>query len=116
MKQLIVGCLVIVGIASVVVAQDHDSSITIVNRSEFAIHHLQMTPSDSSRWGRDMLGGDVLLPDEEVTILVACGTYDIRLVDDEGEQCVVPDIDLCDEDAEWVITTGALNRCAGFGD
>ena len=102
--------------ASVALAQDHDSSVTLVNRSAYAIHHIQMTPLGARTWGGDMLRGDVLLPGEQVTILVACGTYNMRLVDEDGGQCVVPNVDLCDEDAEWIITTRDLDHCAGFGD
>jgi len=34
---------------------------------------------------------------------VACDTYDARLVDETGVDCQLRDLDLCLNDADWII-------------
>lgn len=90
-------------------------SLTIENHSDYAIHHLYISPSHKSKWGKDWLGTDVLNPDEKVLVSgLNCSDYDIKLVDDEGDSCVVADVDLCQEDAEWELSNRELANCTGF--
>jgi hypothetical protein len=92
---------------------DGDSSITVENRSSFLIEEIRVTEIDSTNWGPNLLGGDILRPQESLTILVDCDIYDVLIVDDTGLECILFDLDLCFDDAVWVITNGELAACEG---
>lgn len=88
-----------------------DATLTVTNRSDFAIVELYVTQVDNDSWGPNLLSRD-LLPDEQTTIGVACDTYDAKLIDESNVDCRVHDIDLCLNDADWVIRN---DTCPVFG-
>jgi hypothetical protein len=91
------------------------SSVTVENHSDYAIHHLYFTPANSLSWGKDQLGSDVLFPNEQATLKgLECDVYDLKFVDDEGDECIVEDIDLCLEKAVWSLDNDDLAACSGF--
>jgi hypothetical protein len=89
-----------------------DASLRVSNQSDFAIVELRVTSIGSSSWGPNLLGGDVLEPGESLLLGADCGTYDALLVDEDGVDCEIDDIDLCLNDATWVIHN---NTCTVFG-
>jgi hypothetical protein len=89
-----------------------DASLLVVNESDFAISELYLTEIDNPDWGPNLLRGDVLLPDEELLLGVNCDFYDALLIDEDGVECEVFDLDLCLNDATWVIRN---NTCTVFG-
>jgi hypothetical protein len=89
-----------------------DASLRVENRSDFAIVELHVTPIGNSNWGPNLLRGDALLPGESVVLGVSCNTYDALLVDDSGVDCQVNSIDLCLNNADWIIHN---DTCAVFG-
>ena len=90
-------------------------SITVDNDSSYAVHHIFLTPAHEVHWGPDQLGHDVLDPHETITLAgLDCEQYDLKLVDHEGDECTVEDIDLCLEDAHWHLTDSQLSACSGF--
>lgn len=88
-----------------------DASLLVVNESDYAIYELYLTEVDNPNWGPNLLRGDVLLPDEELLLGVDCGFYDALLIDEEGVECELYDLDLCLNDADWVIRN---NTCSVF--
>jgi len=88
-----------------------DATLTVINDSDYVIEELYLTDIGSDRWGPDLLRGDVLFPDEELTLGVDCGLYDALLVDEEGVECELEGIDLCLNDATWYIRN---NTCVAF--
>jgi len=93
------------------------STLTVVNDTGFAIHHLFLSASDDGKWGSDQLGEDVLMPDESLTLTgIACDLYDIKVVDEDGDWCVVENVDLCKVNMRWVISDDVLSACADIGD
>jgi hypothetical protein len=100
----------------VVSSDNTDATLRVTNRSVFTIEHLYVAPVGTVSWGPDQLQGDVLFPDESLTLGVACDFYDGRLVDETNAECIVHDLDLCANDAVWVITTddcdGVFNAAA----
>jgi hypothetical protein len=90
---------------------DADSSLRVANDSDFEIHEMYVTPVDSPTWGPNLLGGDVLFPGESMLVALDCGTYDAMLVDETGAYCEIPRIDLCFDDADWIIRN---NSCTLF--
>ena len=88
-----------------------DATLTVVNQSDFVIEEIYLTEVDNPDWGRNLLGGDPLFPDEELTLGVECDLYDALLVDEDGEECRLRGIDLCLNDATWYISN---NTCVAF--
>lgn len=89
-----------------------DASVTFVNKTSWDIHHVFLSPSDVDSWGPDQLGEDVLEVGGTFTLTgIECDWYDIKLVDEDGDECVVEEIDLCVEDERWVITNKDLLAC-----
>ena len=95
-----------------VIVDDPDSTLLVVNESDFVIEQLFITDVDASGWGPDLTASDVLFPDEELLVTdISCGFYDVLMVDETGLECEVLDIDLCFDDATWVIDN---NTCDVF--
>ena len=89
-----------------------DATLTVVNQSDYAVTELYLTSSVDLGWGSNVLRGDVLLPAEQISLAVSCDVYDALLVDEDGVECQLDDIDLCLNDATWVIRN---NTCSVFG-
>ncbi len=89
-----------------------DSTLTIENESSYAFAEINLSPEDSVAWGNDLLGADILFPGEILQVTgVACDVYDIRIVDDEGDECVLSSVDLCLDNAVWRIDDVELAAC-----
>ena len=88
-----------------------DASLTVVNDSDFVIEEIYLTDENNPDWGRNLVAGDALFPDEELVLGVDCGFYDALLVDEDGVECELEGIDLCLNDATWYIRN---NTCIAF--
>ena len=87
-------------------------SITLRNTSSYDIYSIQLAAFDSSDWGGNLIGEDVLMHGDQQTVAVFdCKKYDLRLVDHEQDECVIQDIDLCFEDKSWDIDDSVLAVC-----
>lgn len=116
MRFIIIAAVAVTAVVASAAPPWWKGSLTVENASDYAIHHLYLTPAHKVSWGKDWLGKDVLLPHEEVTITgLNCDEYDLKLVDDEGDTCIVEDVDLCQQDAHWEVTNKELASCSGFG-
>lgn len=89
---------------------DDDSSLTVDNQSDFVIEEINVTEIDNRDWGPNLIP-EALFPDESVTIDLDCDVYDARLIDEDGVECFIDGIDLCFDDALWVIRN---NSCPVF--
>ena len=90
-----------------------DSSLTVANESSYVLTEIRIASIDSETWGPDLLHGDVLLPGEDLTVTsIDCDTYDVLVVDDTGLDCVIESLDLCFDDALWVVDDVDLAICA----
>ena len=96
---------------SVTVDPEPGASLAVVNDSDFTIYEIYLTEVDNPDWGPNLLRGDVLFPDEELVLGVPCDYYDALIVDEEGVECEVHDLDLCLNDATWIIRN---NTCTVF--
>jgi hypothetical protein len=90
---------------------DIHATLTVRNNSDFVIEQLYLTDVNSSNWGPNLLSGAPLHPAEDFTLGVECGFYDARLVDEAGVECTLHDLDLCLNDATWLLTN---NTCDAF--
>ena len=90
-----------------------DSSLEIANDSSYVLTEIYIAPIDTVSWGPDLTGGDVILPGESLIIdSIDCDTYDAMVVDDTGVECILFDLDLCFDDAIWVVDDFTLDSCA----
>jgi len=90
-----------------------DSVVEIRNDSDWAIHELYISSDDENEWGPDQLGQDIIEADGGSYQLhsIPCDSYDIRLVDEDGDECVVGGVPLCGDSDVWRITNDDLLSC-----
>lgn len=90
---------------------DNGATLRVKNHSDFMIDELYVTGIGNASWGPNLVAGDPMKPGDTVDVDVACGTYDAQLVDHSGTVCELDAIDLCFDDATWVITN---STCEAF--
>lgn len=89
-----------------------DSQVTIVNKSDWQIHQLFLSSVDEEDWGPDQLGNEIIDTDGRFTLQgIPCDDYDVRLVDEDGDECVVGGVALCGDQDKWFITNDDLLSC-----
>jgi hypothetical protein len=89
-----------------------DGQIVLRNASHWEIHELYVDESRNDEWGEDQLGDDVIGNGEEFTLTgIPCDKYDVRLVDEDGDECVLESVPLCGGSDEWTITDSDLLGC-----
>ena len=89
--------------------------LIVNNKSDYDIHELYISKSKSSKWGPDQLGDEQIDAGEKYRLRdITAGTYDLKLVDEDGTECVVEEAEF-DESKEWTVTSKMLERCDKFG-
>ncbi|HEV8630675.1 MAG TPA: hypothetical protein VGV61_10190 [Thermoanaerobaculia bacterium] len=92
------------------------ANVEITNHSDWAIYHFYLSSTDERRWGPDQLGDEVIGSGESFVLRgVPCDSYDVKLVDEHGDQCVVPAVDICGKRQTWTITRDDLLDCERQG-
>jgi hypothetical protein len=93
-------------------AASDNSTIHIKNKSDWEIHHFFLSPTDQDHWGADQLGKQVIPVGGNFELhKVPCDSYDIKLVDEDGDECVIGGVDICASKEGWVITNDELLDC-----
>lgn len=88
------------------------ADVTIVNKSDWTIEELYLSPNDEDSWGPDQLKQHVIEPGESFKLTqIPCGTWDVKLVDEDGDECVVAGVDICANSETWTISSKDLLRC-----
>lgn len=88
------------------------ASVKVINQSKWEIHHLYLSSHASDDWGPDQLGEEVLAKGQQFTLThLRCDRYDIRVVDEDGDECIIEDVSLCRDASYWKITDKALLDC-----
>jgi len=80
-----------------------ESNLLVVNESDFVIEELYVTDVGNPSFGPNLLAGDALFPGEQILLGVVCDFYDVLIVDEAGVECEIDAIDLCLNDATFVI-------------
>jgi hypothetical protein len=90
-------------------------SVTVQNMSSYTIMNLYMSSSADPNWGNDQLGDQTIPANGGTFILnnVPCGTYDIKTVDEDQDECQMMGVQLCG-DHVWQITNEELLQCEGY--
>ena len=110
MKRIAVAVLLSAGLVSSAYAL----KLEVINKSKSSVHHLYVSDSGAKNWGPDQLGNgsdDTVEPGSKFTLRgIEAGTYDVKIVTEDGTECEVDDADF-DESKQWVITERMLDKC-----
>lgn len=90
--------------------------LKITNNSRYDIYHLYVSSAESARWGQDQFGSDFYLQAKGGTFTltdIVPGDYDIKFVDEDGDECVLEDISIF-ANKNWALTTTWLTNCEGY--
>jgi hypothetical protein len=90
-----------------------NATVTVVNQSNWDIHELYLSSVDDGDWGPDQLGAfDIIESGARWQIRnIPCGRYDVKLVDEDQDECIVGDVAICGANDTWVITNEDLLAC-----
>lgn len=92
-------------------------TVTVQNGSSFAIFQFFLSPMDADEWGPDQLRDGVIESGGAFELSgIGCDDYDVKLVDEDGDVCIVAAPDICGEDQTWIIEDDGLLACQGFGE
>lgn len=95
-------------------AAQKKSKVKIVNKSDWTIVELYMSPTDDNEWGEDLLEKHVIKPGENFTLTdIPCDSWDVKLVDEDKDVCVVEDVNMCADKETWIIDSKSLLACQG---
>lgn len=118
-RAVVVGiCSLVAGaLVNPVFAARSDSAVTIKNRSNWVIVELYLSSTDDDEWGPDQLGRKVIgSGDSFVLHSIPCDAYDVKLVDEDNDVCVVEAVALCAGQGDWVISDRDLLACQASTD
>ena len=94
---------------------DMSSSITFHNNSNWAIMEIHMSPVNQTTWGPDHLGANILRSGASFTLHgVPCDSYDLKLIDEDRDECVLHNVNICAESSGWNIDNEDLLSCQAF--
>lgn len=118
MRLRVLAALLAAVTTSSALAARSDAEVVIRNDSMWAIHQLFISSVDTEEWGPDQLGEHVIDSGGDSFTLtgIPCGAYDVQLVDEDGDACVVRDVGLCAAKGKWVITDEDLLACQAETD
>jgi hypothetical protein len=87
------------------------ANVVFVNQSSWQIHEIYFSPASQNSWGEDHLGSEVLEKGDSLTLSgVHAGRWDVRVVDEDGDECVLEDVRI-DRSDRWAITDSDLLGC-----
>lgn len=113
MTNKIVAALLLCALAAPAFARK--ATVKVINQSKWEIHHLFLSSSADDEWGPDQLGEEVLAKGDQLTLTsIPCDEYDIKVVDEDGDECIIEQVDLCRDDSYWKITDKDLLECEGY--
>lgn len=101
-KRIVTGAMLTTGLfcsSTLVSAQGYLRSFTLINHSSYTIRSLYVSSTDDRNWGYDTLGARVLVPGYQATVRLYPGAYDVKLVDQDGDSCVVNNVDFTRSDS-----------------
>ena len=105
--------LAIAGICGVATASD----IAVINQSDWALDNFYLSPVGQNEWGPDQLGEDIVSSGENFLLKgVPCDSYDVKLVDEDGDECILGGVNVCAENQGWIIDSKDLVTCQAATD
>ena len=94
-----------------------NSKVVVVNKSSWAIHEMYFSPTDDTEWGEDQLGKQTIETGDQFTLTgIPCDNWDVKVVDEDGDECVVENVQLCADKDRWVINDSDLLSCQAVSE
>ena len=91
------------------------ATVKVINQSKWEIHHIFLSASAEDEWGPDQLDDEILTKGDSLTLTgIDCDLYDIKVVDEDGDECIIEEVDLCNDESYWKITDKDLLECEGY--
>ena len=91
------------------------ATVKVINQSKWEIHHLFLSSSADEEWVPDQLEDEILTKGDQITLTdIPCDEYDIKVVDEDGDECIIEAVDLCRDNSFWKITDKDLLECEGY--
>jgi hypothetical protein len=86
--------------------------LVVVNQANFSvIHKLYLAPAKSNQWGENKLQNQTVAKNGRFTVRdIPAGVYDLKVIDDDDDSCVVPEINI-DQNKEWKLTDKVMLQC-----
>jgi hypothetical protein len=92
-------------------AQAVEESMTFRNGSAFDIREIYLSKTNHRTWEEDVLHTRILSAGDSIRVGgIDPGRYDIKLVDEDGDVCIVHNIDLY-SNRVWTISNAGLLDC-----
>jgi hypothetical protein len=80
------------------------AEILVTNNWGRDIHKLYLSPAKLNNWGPDQLGNSVIKAGAKFRLHnIACNKYDIKIVDGDGDACVMENVSLCEDSSELIL-------------
>ena len=113
--KLSLAALILCSLSLPALASHRRATVKIINQSKWEIHHIYLSSSDDQEWGPDQLEDETLAKGDSLTLTdIECDLYDIKVVDEDGDECVIEEVDLCNDHNYWKITDKVLLECEGY--
>jgi hypothetical protein len=88
--------------------------LEITNYSKSEIHHIYVGETYSDEWGVDRLGGRIIKYGQSFSVsAIPCDVYDVKIVDQDGDECIYEEIELCAGTTRWRLTDKDFQECEG---
>jgi hypothetical protein len=91
-------------------AAAQERTFTVYNNSSYTIDNLYVSPTGDRNWENDRLGNRYFPPTYRFDLPLDPGYYDVKLVDQDGDTCVVNHVNFLDG-GTWTITNAVLLAC-----
>ena len=96
-------------------AEPQRGEFMVVNQSSYTFMRLYLSSSTRRAWGPDQLGRKTIAPGNSFTLnSIPCGLYDVKLVDEDGDACIVTEVPMCRNHTHWEVTNSLLASCEGY--
>ena len=85
--------------------------VKLINKTDWEIHEMYLSPTKQKDWGEDQLGEEVIEKNTSFQLKdIPVGKYDFKIVDEDADECVVEGIKIAaDEDVK--LTNDLLIGC-----
>lgn len=89
-------------------------NLTIVNNTQWDFMNVYISSSSSDSWGEDQLGTVVLDAGSTHTFSIQSGTYDIKIIDEDGDECIQGNVSvrgnmsLSFDNNAWLTCSGSI--------
>ena len=76
------------------------SFVQLTNESLWNINELYISAVSEEEWGPDQLGDQIIETGGTFRLNgIPCDDYDVRIVDEDGDACVLREVTMCDNEA-----------------